>query len=50
MCLKEIGLHAKNLFTILGSIANIIGGGGGGRVCVEPMWPSYGLLLEDFKN
>ena len=26
MCLKEIGLHAQNLLTILGSIINIIGG------------------------
>ena len=25
MCLKEIGLHAQNMLTILGSIANVIG-------------------------
>ena len=25
-CLKEIGLHAQNMTTILGSIVNIIGG------------------------
>ena len=27
MCLKEIGLQAQNMLTILGSIANMIGGG-----------------------
>ena len=33
MCLKEIGLTAQNMFTILGSIVNIIGPGGGeGRI------------------
>ena len=26
MCLKEIGSHAQNMLTILGSIVNIIGG------------------------
>ena len=26
MCLKEIGLHAQNMITILGSIVNISGG------------------------
>ena len=26
MCLKEIGLRAQNMLTILGSIVNIIGG------------------------
>ena len=26
MCLKEIGLHAQNILTILGSTINIIGG------------------------
>ena len=26
MCFKEIGLHAQKLFTIQGSIVNIIGG------------------------
>ena len=35
VCLKEVGLHAHNLLTIVGSIINIRGGGGG------PMWPSY---------
>jgi hypothetical protein len=28
MCLKEIGLHAQNLLTILGLSVNIIGGCG----------------------
>ena len=27
MCLKEIGLHAQNVSTILGSMVNMIGGG-----------------------
>ena len=26
MCLKEVGLHAQTLLTILGSTVNIIGG------------------------
>ena len=26
MCLKDIGLHAQNMITILGSMINIIGG------------------------
>lgn len=26
MCLKEIGLHAQNMLTILSSIVNMIGG------------------------
>ena len=34
MCLKEIGLHAQNITTILVSIVNIKAGGGGGL-----MWP-----------
>ena len=32
MCLKEIGLCAQNLFTILGSVVNINVGGG------WPLW------------
>ena len=28
-CLNEIGLHAQNMIVIVGSIVNIIGGGGG---------------------
>ena len=36
-CLKEIGLSAQKLLTILGSIVNIIWGERGG-----PMWPSNG--------
>ena len=27
MCLREIGLHAQNMLTILGSVVNMIGGG-----------------------
>ena len=29
ICLKEIGLHAHNMKTILDSVVNNIGGGGG---------------------
>jgi hypothetical protein len=28
MCLEEIGLRAQNLTSIIGSIMNVIGGGG----------------------
>ena len=34
LCLKEIGLHAQNMVTILGSTVNIIGGWGGGEVYI----------------
>ena len=30
MCLKEIGVHAHNILTILGSMFNMFEGGGGG--------------------
>ena len=39
--LKEIGLHALNLLTILGSVVNKI---------IRLMWPSYDSLSMDFDN
>lgn len=42
MCLKEFGLRAQNLLTILGSIFSIIGGGGGLHV--------YSLQFENEKD
>jgi hypothetical protein len=44
-CLKEIGLSAQKLLTILGSIVNIIWGERGGG----PMWPSNGSPLWTLK-
>ena len=44
-CLKEIGLRAQKLLTILGSVVNIIWGERGG-----PMWPSNGSLSLYFDN